>query len=74
MTISTPIVATPDWKLPFELMCDANNYAMGEILGQRRDRVLHVIHYANQTFNEAQLNYATTEKQLIAVIFSFDKF
>ncbi|XP_062106047.1 uncharacterized protein LOC133817516 [Humulus lupulus] len=60
--ISAPIVCTPNWDLPFELMCDASDYAVGAVLGQRVDKVFRTIYYASQTLNDAQLNYATTEK------------
>ena len=72
--ISAPILAVPDWSLPFELMCDASDYAVGVVLGQRKDRKLHVIYYASRLLNDNQLNYATTEKELLAVVFAFDKF
>ena len=58
--ISAPIVVTPDWELPFELMCDASDYAVGAMLGQKKDKVFYAIYYARKTLNEAQLNYATT--------------
>ena len=72
--VSAPIVVAPDWDLPFEIMCDASNYAIGEVLGQKRDRIFQVIHYATRTLNDAQLNYATTKKELLAIVFAFDKF
>ena len=72
--ISSPVVVAPDWSLPFELMCDASDHAIGAVLGQRKDRKLHVIYYASRTLSEAQINYATTEKEMLAVIFAFDKF
>ena len=72
--ISAPIVVAPDWNLPFELMCDASDHAIGAVLGQRKENKLHVIYYASRTLSEAQLNYATTEKEMLAVIFAFDKF
>ena len=68
--VSTPIVVAPDWGLPFELMCDSSDYAIGAGLGQERERIFRVIHYASQTLNNAQLNYATTEKELLAIIFA----
>ncbi|CAN6686159.1 unnamed protein product [Malus baccata var. baccata] len=71
---TAPIIVPPDWSLPFKLMCDASNYALGAVLGQRKDKRPHVIHYASRTLNDAQLNYSTTEKELIAVVFSLDKF
>ena len=69
-----PIIVAPDWSLPFEIMCDASDYALGAVLGQRREKCLHVIYYASRTLNEAQLNYTTTEKELLAVIFALEKF
>ncbi|CAN6557791.1 unnamed protein product [Malus baccata var. baccata] len=71
---SAPIITAPDWTLPFELMCDASDYAVGAVLGQRRDKLPHVIYYASRTLNDAQLNYATTEKELLAVVFALEKF
>ncbi|XP_039000030.1 uncharacterized protein LOC120125741, partial [Hibiscus syriacus] len=72
--ISAPIVVSPDWTSPFELMCDASDYAVGGVLGQRQGKIFHVIYYSNRTLNETQLNYTTTEKELLVVVFSFDKF
>ena len=72
--ISAPIVVAPDWSFPFELMCDASDYAIGAVLGQKRENIFQVIYYASRTLNDAQLNYATTEKELLAIVFAFDKF
>ena len=55
-------------------MCDASDYAVGAVLGQRKDKKPHVIYYTNKTLNEAQKNYTTTENELLAVIFALDKF
>ncbi|CAL9000786.1 unnamed protein product [Prunus brigantina] len=55
------------WSLPFELMCDASDYAIGAVLGQRVNKLAHVIYYASRTLNDAQLNYSTTEKELLAL-------
>ncbi|KAM2917122.1 hypothetical protein FF1_045962 [Malus domestica] len=55
-------------------MCDASDYALGVVLGQRKDKQPHVIYYASRTLNDAQLNYSTTEKELLAVVFALDKF
>ncbi|XP_063938059.1 uncharacterized protein LOC135147933 [Daucus carota subsp. sativus] len=71
---SAPIITAPDWSKPFELMCDASDYAVGAVLGQRTSNVFHVIYYASKTLNDAQLNYTTTEKELLAIVFSFEKF
>ena len=64
----------PDWSLPLELMCDASDYAIGVVLGQRKEKKLHVIYYASRTLTDTQLNYATTEKEMLAGIFAFNKF
>ena len=60
--VLAPIVVAPDWDLPFELMCDASDYAIGAVLGQKKERIFQVIHYASRTLNDAQLTYSTTEK------------
>jgi len=72
--ITAPIITAPDWNLPFELMCNASDFAIGFVLGQRKDKLLHVIYYASKVLNSAQINYATTEKELLAIVFAFDKF
>ena len=71
---STPIIRPPNWDEPFEIMCDASNYAVEAVLGQRIDKLPLVIYYASKTLNDAQLNYSTTEKELLAVVFALDKF
>ncbi|GKG45500.1 reverse transcriptase domain-containing protein, partial [Tanacetum coccineum] len=62
-----PILVVPDWKLPFELMCDASDFAIGAVLGQRRSMHFQPIHYASKTMTEAQIHYTTTEKEMLAV-------
>ncbi|CAN6698251.1 unnamed protein product [Malus baccata var. baccata] len=69
---TTSIIATPNWSLSFELMCDASDYAVGAVLGQRKDKLPQIIYYASRTLNDAQLNYATTEKELLAVVFALE--
>ena len=59
---SAPIIRPPNWNLPFEVMYDASDYAIGVVLGQRVDRLPYVIFYASKTLNNTQLNYSTTEK------------
>ena len=70
----TPIVVAPDWNLPFELMCDASDFVVRAVLGQRKEKVFYAMYYASRTLNDAQLNYATTEKELLAIVFDFEKF
>ncbi|GJZ91004.1 reverse transcriptase domain-containing protein [Tanacetum coccineum] len=69
-----PIIIKPDWSLPFEVMCNASNYAVGAVLGQRIEKHFKPTHYASKTINEAQENYTMTEKELLAVVFAFEKF
>jgi hypothetical protein len=71
--ISALIIEPPDWSLPFEIMCDASDYAVEAVLSQTKDRKHHVISYTSKTIRY-QLNYATTEKELLTVIFAIDKF
>ncbi|XP_071703889.1 uncharacterized protein [Rutidosis leptorrhynchoides] len=69
-----PILQSPDWTKPFEIMCDVSDFAAGAVLGQRVVRKPVVIYYASKTFSDAQVNYTTTEKELLAVVFALDKF
>ncbi|GJU10197.1 reverse transcriptase domain-containing protein [Tanacetum coccineum] len=69
-----PILVVPDWNLPFELMCDASDYAIGAVLGQCKTKYFQPIHYASKTTTEAQIHYTTTEKEMLAVVYAFEKF
>ncbi|KAM2767017.1 hypothetical protein COP1_022863 [Malus domestica] len=68
------ILVPPDWSLRFELMCDISDYALGAVSGKKMDKRPNVIYYASRTLNDAQLNYSTTEKELLAIVFALDKF
>lgn len=59
---------------PFELMCNANDSAVGTIIGERFEKIFWAIHYASKTLNRAQLNYTTTENEMLVVVFACDKF
>ena len=71
---TTLIVRAPNLKLPFEVMCDASDLAIGAVLGQREEGKPYVVYYASKTLNEAQRNYTTAEKELLAVVYALDKF
>jgi hypothetical protein len=71
--VSAPIIQPPDWSQPFEIICEASDYAVGAVLGQRKEGRVHAVYYASKTLSGAQLNYATTEKELLAVVFAFEK-
>ncbi|GJW25215.1 reverse transcriptase domain-containing protein [Tanacetum coccineum] len=70
----TPILIAPDWDLPFELMCDASDFAIGAVLGQRHEKHFRPIHYASKTMSEAKSHYTTMEKEMLAVVYAFEKF
>ncbi|GJR73725.1 reverse transcriptase domain-containing protein [Tanacetum coccineum] len=70
----TPVIVSPNWNLPFELMYDASDFAVGAILGQKDGKNFHPIYFASKTLNASQQNYTITEKELMDVVFAFDKF
>ena len=72
--VEAPILQSPNWDLPFEIMCDASDFAVGAVLGQRINKKPTAIYYASKTLADAQLNYTTTEKELLAVVFALEKF
>ncbi|GJS36698.1 reverse transcriptase domain-containing protein [Tanacetum coccineum] len=72
--IEDPILIAPDWDLPFELMCDASDFAIGAVLGQQKNKHFQPIHYASKTMTEAQAHYTMTKKELLVVVYAFKKF
>jgi hypothetical protein len=72
--VSAPVTQPPDWHLPFEIICDASDYAIRLVLGQSKDKMHYAISYTCKTLTGTQLNYATTEKELLAVVFAIKKF
>nr|GFA14994.1 reverse transcriptase domain-containing protein [Tanacetum cinerariifolium] len=69
-----PILIAPNWDLPFQLMCDPSDFAIGAVLGQRHEKHFKPIHYASKTINDAESNYTTTEKEMLAVVYAFENF
>nr|GEV91234.1 reverse transcriptase domain-containing protein [Tanacetum cinerariifolium] len=67
--MEAPILIAPNWDLPFELMCEASDFAIGAVLGQRHEKHFCPIHYASKTLTDAKSNYITTEKEMLAVVF-----
>ncbi|GJX52082.1 reverse transcriptase domain-containing protein [Tanacetum coccineum] len=65
-----PILIAPDWDLPFELMCDASDFAIGAVLGQRHEKHFRPIHYASKTMTGEEAFYTTTENEMLAMFFS----
>ena len=72
--VEAPILQSPNWDLPFKIMCDASDYAVGAVLGQHINKKPTVICYASKTLVDSQLHYRTTKKELLAVIFALEKF
>nr|GFB76683.1 retrovirus-related Pol polyprotein from transposon 17.6 [Tanacetum cinerariifolium] len=68
------ILLAPNWNQPFELMCDASDYAVRAVLGQRIEKHFQPIHYASKTMNQVEANYTTTAKEMLAVVYAFEKF
>nr|GFB48777.1 reverse transcriptase domain-containing protein [Tanacetum cinerariifolium] len=66
MLTETPILIAADWDMPFKLMCDASDFTIGAVLGQRRDKHFWPTHYASKTMTEAKLKYTTSEKEMLA--------
>ena len=71
---NAPIIIALNWNLPFEIMCDVSDFALGVVLCKRFDKHFRPIYYASKTSNLAQENYTTNEKELLAVVYAFDKF
>ncbi|GJX29829.1 reverse transcriptase domain-containing protein [Tanacetum coccineum] len=71
---TAPIIISPNWNVPFKLMCDVSDFAVGAVLGQQIDEKFEPIYYDRKTLNNGQEHYTTTEKELLAVVFSFDNF
>nr|GEW61738.1 reverse transcriptase domain-containing protein [Tanacetum cinerariifolium] len=69
-----PILVIPDWNLPFELMCDANDFTINAVLGQHKTKHFQPIHYTRKTMTKAQIHYTMTEKEMLAVVYAFEKF
>ena len=72
--IEAPILQSPNWDLPFEIMCDASDCVMRAFLGHRVEKKQMAICYASKTLIESQINYTTTTKELLAVVYALEKF
>ena len=72
--VSAPINISLDWSKPFEVMCNSSGVAICVVLGQRKDKILHLFYYASNTKNEAQKSYNVIEQDILAVVFSLEKF
>nr|GEV09698.1 reverse transcriptase domain-containing protein [Tanacetum cinerariifolium] len=69
-----PVIVSPNWNFLFELMCDVSDFAVGAVLGKKDGKNFHPIYFTSKTLNLAQQKYIITEKELMAIVFTFDKF
>ncbi|GJR79188.1 reverse transcriptase domain-containing protein [Tanacetum coccineum] len=69
-----PTLVAPEWDLPFKIMCDACDFTVGLVMGKRKAKHFQPIHYASKTMTDTQAHYTTTEKDLLAVVYAFEKF
>ena len=72
--VEAPIMAKPYWNRDFEIMYDSSYFAIGAVLGHKAENVFKAIYYASKTFNEAEENYSTTEKEMLAIVFACENF
>ena len=72
--ISAPVLQPPNWEQPFEVMCDASHFAVGAVLSQRKEGKPYVIYYASKLLDDVQINYTTIEKELLHIVYAFNKF
>ena len=72
--VTASVIIAPNWDIPSELMSDASDCAVGAVLGQRQEKFFHAIYYASMVLIENQINYSTTKKEFLAIIFALEKF
>ncbi|XP_074309278.1 uncharacterized protein LOC141643851 [Silene latifolia] len=72
--VSAYIIRAPDWNLPFEIICNASDFAVGAVLGQVVDKRHHLIYYTSKTLDQSQCNYSTIEKEVLAIVHAIEKF
>ena len=71
---SVLIMQSSDWSLPFEIMSYASDYTVGTVFGQRKESKPFVIYYVSRILNSLEINYTTTGKEVLTLIFGLDKF
>lgn len=71
---SSPVLQYPDFEKPFIVTTDASNFAVAGVLSQGKIGHDAPVAYAARTLNSAEINYATVEKELLAMVFSVEHF
>jgi hypothetical protein len=74
LLITAPILQYPDFSKPFNLTCDASNFAIGCVLSQGPIGNDLPIAFASRTLNKAEINYNTTEKELTSIVWGIKLF
>ena len=72
--VTSPILSGPNWALPFHIHTDALNKAIGEALGQIDEKLPYAIYFISENLSKVELNYTMTEKELLAIVHSLNKF
>jgi len=72
--ITSPILRGPNWALPFHIHIDASKKAKGVALGQVEEKLLYAIYFVSKNLSKVELNYTVTEKELLVVVHSLNKF
>ena len=72
--VFAPIIIASNWGEPFEVVCDANGVALGVVLGKSNEMIHHPIYYASKAVNRSQNNYTVIEKDILYMVFAFEKF
>jgi len=71
---TAPILRGPNWALPFHIHVDASHKAIGAVLGQEEEKLTYAIYFISKNLSKAEINYTVTEKELLAVVHSLNKF
>lgn len=72
--VSAPVLACPNFNLPFSVHCDASSYGLGGMLTQNIDGHDHPIAFVSRSLNKNERNYSATEREALAVIYALEKF
>lgn len=72
---SAPVLKYPNFSKPFTIHTDASNFAIGAVLTQKDEKGLeHPVVYASRTLNKAERNYATIDRECLAVVWALQQF
>ena len=69
-----PILRGPDWSLSFHISTDASDTTIGGVLGQTEGKSPYAIYFISKNLTPTELNYTVTEKEILVVVYSINKF